>query len=1694
VKQIFTFRNSCLIFAGPLISSLSVYLILSGLLLFPSDIAVTLSVIMFSLLLGLSSYLLLDGYGSSKNRNDLAGKNSNAHSKRNFHKGVDNQKISTSHLIYIAIYIISIIIAGTAKPLDINGELFIAWNHLSPMQIVQLGSAVLLSFFLPGYALVYLLVKNYHLESLPKILLSFLFSMLLLGFSVYAVAILIGVPLAQLNQIIIGIDVLILGIFIIYQKWKKTLSVDFDTIATFFAQFKSRNILTIRNTSQFMVFASLFALVIFYTYYLEKGVIVGDQWFHHGRALLIDSGEFKDVGDAYTDRYYPPFFSSLLAGFFSLSGAPSANAYVSLNFLNMLSVFAFYYFFTRWAPSNQLKAVVLASTLFVLSSGFGWIQVLTTSMTNIDQNSQQSSLENLHSASIRSSDIRTPNTFINVGHPTFTTPLIIVGLPAGFVVLGLIKEQIGSKGRLRFICIITSIMVLGIVSHYEFYFFVLVGSILIISFRLKSGNLTYASIVVSLLVCALLNFTSPQHYYTSIGIFKTPLLILSLVFVSILWALYETKVLYKLYALLSRSHSFSMTSTINSRSIGVMKIVLVSVLVYLYLFTFVVLGTLSTNDIQTQVGTTTQRNIPWYLYPIKFGITGLLGLVLIASYPFKRFEKEIFVFGIIAVVALVAGPYYDEHRFSKYIMVGMVGFASILVYKIVSHLLRPKDDPRIHNNIFTTLWKPLASSIFLAMVVTMAALSVFMLAGYKELGYLSSQYQEDFYNIDFPSSSEMSLLNLIRADLPYVKTGFIAIQANAPETENLKSKLVGFSAIPGSRILQNPRSLNASTLEGLYSALENQNTKYLIFLKKDIDQEEQFSKPIDFILDNFPRVYEDDTHIVLKVPDLTPPSSEGEVDFGLIYNKRNELPPLSTILNDTKNNNNSSNDTILQYNYKFFNNIENKSQFIKIEKKGNKNENGTAHKENESGTGQIETLTLYGDKKARTLWSSPIKVQDKVNYVEGNFRLIAENKTTNNFGIKLEDDQNKQEYYASIDKNSLDLKQKSNLDNIKNKQLILSQDLQLIPEQRGLWHTIKILVLTDTMEVYLDDMLRIKIPKTLASNFNTISKIGITANNNIVQFEPLKIGYVPESSLKAYEITNANETYFHHYYPLSTLALSKLRYDTYLDGDSSVFSKRNVILTSDPKLELEEGEKGVINENRDQKEQEISQEKFNRYLEYVKSGGTLIVMNEDGANNNNINGNKSEGGVFSKFLSIRYGDKIQFNRIFGNGEYKSVNKYEQQQNEMNRVVSNKTRLSQQHFINISGLATKIDFGNSSDIYVKSYYANVNRDNNTYTIAPFAIEKKYGEGKIVLVNVAGYFDSIFKSKNQDFNTFVYIPKLIGLNSDKYQNRYPEEITTAAQDRIADEMKILNYTGIEVKSNSLLLNRMNGKSPSFNLTLSKISTSPHMTIKVNGSNYSSDSQDKYFNENSKLEQNTVSNITIRDLKLYGPYQVIINSTAKLVDLFPASSYYDYLALGIPAGFDTILKLYDGAYAEFTVISCSNNSYCQQTIRVSGDGEIFLHKIKADSQLVTYLSILVKSPEIRILNGSMKFKLDTDSKYPSQLTGSLLARGNIVANIDYVENYKLFNNETKTESVTYLKKLNADGTYASEVQEKNMLRLPGEISERAKDKGIGVPWKAAMISINSIIAMISIAVTMIVVKYYLLPRIKKFKQLYE
>ena len=1861
-----------LILPGALLSGLFVYFTLSYLLI-PVKITLPLSIITSVLIYGLTKY-----YSVQKEENSEKSK-APMIEKSKFENKLHN-------IVFVVIYVVLLAVLMYSSS-NASSGLFINWEKISSVHLLNLTAAILFSFFLPGYALVTILNKKYKLTSLLKLLLAFLFSILITGFGGYVNAS-FGYTISNTTLYFIGSYILI---FLFYLQQINAFQRGFYRTApdSFHLSLSKISKSLLNNYPQLIVFSSLFALVIFYTYYLDDGKIVVDEWYHHGRALLVGSALFKDLG--VTDLYIPPFFPSLLAAFFNLSGSASVNAYVSISFLNIVPVVAFYYFFTKWIPKNKQRAALLASVLFMLSSGFGWLYLFNSAVDSHHQGTfnLSSSLDMITLASLKTFDIWTPNTFINVGHPDVTTALIIITLPAGFTLLGLMKEvelfnltnssdNTSARSRAKYfriltcITVITAISFLGILSHDEFYLFIIVASIaMVLLFRTLSKNVNYSLFFVSFLLAISLVILvdlviSPAGFYTgSRFILGVPLIILCFLLVSASWAMYVVLRRFKFSKILNvyrnkKDISIESQQANSKKTITLsfltdhqfrflklsLAIVIVALVAYFYLFTLLVWNTLSVSEISSQIKEFS--NVPWYFYPIKFGLTGLLGLAFLLSYLFKKFETEIFIFGIIVIVAFFAGPYYDEHRFGKYIMASMAAFAALLIYKIISS-----------NRIGLKLkLRPLIVGILLGMIITSSGLSIFFYAGWNELIKGKSEWTEGGRR-DFPTTSEFRLLNFLNSKVIDSKAYNIALPEKETSNEQgFVTKIYGFSPTSREKLLQNPMTLNASTLEGLYNLLNETNVRYIVLPKSGIIADTQkeditssgnhtyngnISNVMRFVLDNFPKAYEDQNYVILEVLPLTPPAQENsnvafvyQNDFAdLLPDVSNSSTTLpidfglsgSQIDNDTKNNSSYNNEIVT-----------------------------SAGKEENKNLSSTNSLIL-GDKvnknnsKSITLWSHPIEEihqgnalnsyannQTNINFIEGNFRIIddlpAQNKTekryADKFGAGIVWQRGNSTYLASVSDVGLQLsaspskitlltkehpnetaideaikiittsantakstqvitnangilnltpgakanatltaigQTKNTTSNVTNNvsnitsntsqtaiaeatkliiadtklsntsgtigtsinrtesaisapskisllngqptlasntnslkqilaKLVLSQNEE-VKRQKGVWYNLKILFLKDSVEIYLNDILRMRVPAKDYYKFSTdeknitdsISRVGINSYYSKSEFQPLILGQIANVTDHSYQ--QYQNIYYQHYYPLNALALSKVKYDAFTDGDLSAFSKKYLVLPFD--------------------KEPYQRNDVSRYLGYVNNGGNLILINSDDKFN----------GIFSKLLSIKPGNMTKFTNI---------------------ETNNSSKTSKQNNLTIYGMARNLEFYPNSNLTVKSYYVNKSSGNQSQNVAPFVIEKPYGKGKITYVNAIGYYDSIFaktysngtntvSNKTPDFVTLSQMAPFMGISNDNlYVNRKTPQITSPSMTRIIGDLRISEGQNIIINSSNLVfLDSSNrSKNPaSYNLSTDDVSVSAGKPNQISLTKF-------------KVHNNTITSQAIgthnnyylkkgfiKDLELYGgPFEIIINVTNSTRPLYlpTSSSSNNYIGMSIPKGFDMTIKFSDGnsTYAQLDMAK-KNDKNSFQRIKVSGynngsdnyTGQILFHNVRSDVQAIRYISALLKSPQIKIINQdkskeienatdeetrALIFKKDSPDNTPTEIQKGI---GDITLNIDHVDNYnEHYLNWTRTKFITYLKNdiqiTDKNNKIVPPVKQQSLFvrllsKTPGDISEYAKENGIKVPWRQVISSTPSVIIsfiLLAVGIIVLALTWYKVRKAKKIR----
>jgi len=338
----------------------------------------------------------------------------------------DSQQASSiSALLFVTLYAIVLAVAVFSNP-DLG--VFKSWSEISPIGIVQLGSSIMLTFFLPGYAILLIMTKTYKLNPLLKVVLGYLFSMLITGMIAYILAAVFDASASQIKISLIAVyfSILIVTFISRYSAIRKMrVGSDFVSFNIFRLRQsiagKQKGKVTGEIISILIIFGSLFALLIVSTYGLYGGITVGDQWFHQGRAIMLMSGSFRQIAQAGLDSLLPPFQSAIVAAVAIISGLPLVNSYATIAFLSIMPLFSFYYFFQTWVPPNMQRSKMLAAALFTICSGFGWIYLINLVSTTNPVVSELSSIETINS--IRSY-VLMPSNFIIASHPDFSTALI----------------------------------------------------------------------------------------------------------------------------------------------------------------------------------------------------------------------------------------------------------------------------------------------------------------------------------------------------------------------------------------------------------------------------------------------------------------------------------------------------------------------------------------------------------------------------------------------------------------------------------------------------------------------------------------------------------------------------------------------------------------------------------------------------------------------------------------------------------------------------------------------------------------------------------------------------------------------------------------------------------------------------------------------------------------------------------------------------------------------------------------------------------------------------------------------------------------------------------------------------------------------------------------------------------------------
>jgi hypothetical protein len=1066
----------------------------------------------YSILTSVIVFSIANYYYKSRDRTGAAATATTTKTSNKKQKGFLDGAFPPTTLLFTFVYFVFLLILAADQNSNATA-IFVDWNNLTLSDAIHLAAAIGISIYLPGFAIVSTLDRRNQISGLGKHLLGYLFSIFVAGIIGFGIAA-SGQAFHTYYALTIVIYTIILALFVIiklgshYYNNKNDKNIKFDVTHNVTSTFR----IALSNYWLYIVFANLLMFVILSSYYLYGATLVGDQLYHHGRAITFMDGSFQTLVANGLDVPYLPLMHGFLSTVFSLSGIPSANVYITLGFLNIMPVFAFYYFFSKWFPYHK-RASILAACLFMLGSGFGWVHVMSLASTDVIS-STESAFNLIDLGGRNTFDIRLPASFLNNG--SLTKPIILFALPYGLVLLGLIKENLKNKALL--ISILSIITFGGLISHEEFAIFLIVAFILQFVFRFDNSRYFFASVTLSVLLASIFIaaiFPSQSQVVREVLGFPFTILLffIALVFwaIHIVWSRFNNDIRRRL--------TFAKI-TIGRRSKLLVGLIITAIICYLYLFTFVTWSQISFSDIHAQVSEQGARVVPWYLYPMRVGVPGLLGLAYLLSYFFKKYERETFVFLIIALVAVVSTPFYNEHRLNKYLMLSADGLASLLVYKIISNYIDRKK---------------ILTGFVIAGVIVSSGMSIIIYQGYVDLAlqnpntnmYISHRYKPQ----------DIGLLNFIHKNID-LKVDNVALPNDFEHHfrrhhpgSYIAEQIEGYAGLQLENRLTHASSiLQSSTLEGFYSLVNSSNTKYIVFPRDYIDS--RLTDIGAFVLNNFPRVYDGHGGIIVSVPNSTEPSIPSEVSIVLPQNaivNSTEIPINLKAVNDTRTLSftNMSDITI--------------------------NENSLVNRAYLSE--HNNTIILVADSNGVDVWHNKgFENRNDFGYFEVNLKVKSTQKgTQDHAGVLLE--YGNKTYYVFLRPHAVSAYNPVDKEFARNNTFIREQDV---------WHNIKIVAGNDddnSYNVYVDNKHVLKFPKL---DFEKVVRVGVRALNAVAEFSPITMGNpVQEHFLSSNTKVEFDKT-MNYYYPLSISALAHMNYSSLFDGDLAVPSTNSILLTFDP--------------------------------------------------------------------------------------------------------------------------------------------------------------------------------------------------------------------------------------------------------------------------------------------------------------------------------------------------------------------------------------------------------------------------------------------------------------------------------------------------------------------------------------------------
>lgn len=501
-----------------------------------------------------------------------------------------------------------------------NSQLLV-WDQIPLANYLRLFSSLLIAFILPGFVIIRALSKSLSvIESLP---FSFLISIFVTFIS--------GVDFTFL--ISINLCLLLFSFYI-------TLKCDGTQYYI--------NINIVKIGVLLCVFLLFFLGMI--SMYSNFWLFIGpDVWRHYGWILNILKGvpEIPIFGRS---------FHILYASFLQLSGFPYINAYISSIPFAFIAVLSFYLMASKYLEDEG--ASCLSALIWAFFSGFSWIYTIYLKFTT---NSNWYEILSLVES----------KTLLDIGYPPGFWHIMgdnmpaAIGIIALFSLLYLIRLTEIDKKLQCFLFIIIFVTGFSIHPTETTFFFTTIPILMILKKRMATRDMFF-SIFLACLLIIILDFGYQFIHFnrifltTYISIYATSMLVISLIgflftFIPIRIHLHSS-IIFKIVHFPNNYIKNHLTT-------------LVSVLL-IYLSGLGILAWFEIKDSFNWWDTLPNIFVPWYFYPLRLGVIGLIMLHVFLNWrELLKNLRDVFIFLIFFLIFI-----FSFGRFNTYIMVNFPSY------------------------------------------------------------------------------------------------------------------------------------------------------------------------------------------------------------------------------------------------------------------------------------------------------------------------------------------------------------------------------------------------------------------------------------------------------------------------------------------------------------------------------------------------------------------------------------------------------------------------------------------------------------------------------------------------------------------------------------------------------------------------------------------------------------------------------------------------------------------------------------------------------------------------------------------------------------------------------------------------------------------------------------------------------------